>query len=335
MVGTMSIDMTFESSTTGGGLRRLLDQERRPHDLLHVPLGERPLGLAGDERVAVVRGHDDHRIVEPALVLEPVEHVPEEAVRRLELEDVPLVPERDPGIGPPQAERARGARGDSPVAVSVVGDDPGRVRQQDVVEPELRPVGIARGLRRLPLPGLGVPAGLERAGQVELARVVAARRPADPAVDRVTEQRRQPARRGVGADLARAQAGDLLLDVHLVRATEQREEVLVVVGAEPAVVGALGAETAGEDGGHGLVGERRDRRVVAVPARRGGQPGEVGEQLGVDPARPVEQRDRGQRVEEQHDHVGRIVAEIGGDLAAPRRRRAPARHPSPGPTSAT
>ena len=107
------------------------------------------------------------------------------------------------------------------------------------------------------------------------------------------------------AEGLRAQPGHGLGDVHVVGAAEQREEVVRVARRGLDRTGAI-RMVAGEDGGHGHLRVAGDGRGVAVPGRVVGQRGEVGEQLGVDVSRTVEQRHLGELVHHDHDHA-RVV----------------------------
>jgi len=98
---------------------------------------------------------------------------------------------------------------------------------------------------------------------------------------------------------------------------QEAEEVVGVVGPD----GVAGRVLAVEQGGHGALGERADRRGVAIPRGVVGEPGQVGVADGVDPAVGIEQRLRRQLVEDEHQHRGRPAAGtdarelgVGGDL---------------------
>ena len=123
--------------------------------------------------------------------------------------------------------------------------------------------------------------------------------------------------RALAAQPLRAQRRDRLDDGQVVAAREQREEAARDGRARSAAAPARGA-LAGELRGHRVGGQVVDRRGVAVPGRLAREPGEVGEQLGVDP--PVGPIERRQRQLVEHDVHDRRASTAPGPRRSRRRR---------------
>ena len=70
-------------------------------------------------------------------------------------------------------------------------------------------------------------------------------------------------------------------------------------------------ELAGDERRRGVPRRARDRGGVPEPRALGGEPGQVGEQLGVDRAVLVDDRRQRELVEHEHDHRDR-VADVAG-----------------------
>ena len=263
------------------------------------------------ERDAVVGGHHHQRAVVHPELLEPVEDPTEQSIRRLELEEVAHAAPCAPPSRWPTSRRAHLAPPPprSPARWGGSARAGGEAARGGSRGARARP-GRSDRTNSFPVRSawselsVGASANetdpLERSGHAKRFHAVQA----SSSSPRTPVRTPTSVRSRVLAEGLRAQPGHRLGDVHVVRAAEQREEVVRVARRGLDRMGAI-RMVAGEDGGHGHLRVAGDGRGVAVPGRVVGQRGEVREQLGIDASRTVEQRHLGELVHHDHDHARR------------------------------
>ena len=272
------------------GLTRCLDQQRRPGDLLWLRLADPPPRLAGGERLAVVAHHDEERAVVGVRLPQAVEQDAEGTVDRSELQQVALAGDVHAGPVPEgPEEQAVVVLLDDLVAAAVVEDVVRVVRQDEVVEPQPRPVAGREVLVLHPGEELLEAVGLQGTGQDLRPRRPLLLQAAPPPLDGVAEQRAQrPVARRRAQHLG-AEAGELLDGLDVVGAAQEGEEVV----GEVAVVrqrARVAREPAREHRGHRLEGVRAVvvwLRYQVVPSASAARFGNVGVDAPWPPSRLV------------------------------------------------